>query len=73
MLELFKPIGYVHSAKLAIDHETSLGGGFGFVTFVTKEDAQKAIEERNGYVYGQDKCTMKVDWVTRRTALSPRK
>ncbi|MCI82844.1 eukaryotic translation initiation factor 3 subunit G-like, partial [Trifolium medium] len=30
LLELFKPIGYVRSAKLAIDHETGLGGGFGF-------------------------------------------
>ncbi|CAJ2643557.1 unnamed protein product [Trifolium pratense] len=57
-------IGYVSSSKLAIDHETGLGGGFGFVTFVTKEDAQKAIEECNGYVYGWDKCTMKVDRAT---------
>ncbi|KAK2392652.1 glycine-rich RNA-binding protein 4, mitochondrial [Trifolium repens] len=62
LLELFKHIGDVSSAKLAIDQETGLSGQFGFVTFVIKEDAQKAIEELNGYVYGWDKSTMQVDW-----------
>ncbi|MCI38368.1 eukaryotic translation initiation factor 3 subunit G-like, partial [Trifolium medium] len=62
LLELFKSIGVVSSAKLAIDQETGLSGLFGFVTFVTKEDAKKAIDERNGYVYGIgcDKSTMEV-------------
>ncbi|KAL6515981.1 hypothetical protein OROGR_019286 [Orobanche gracilis] len=52
LLELFKPIGDVRRARLAIDKETGISGRFGFVTFVTKKDAQKAIEELNGHVYG---------------------
>jgi translation initiation factor 3 subunit G len=64
LLELFKHIGDVSSAKLAIDQETDLSGQFGFVTFVTKEDAQKAIEQLNGYVYRWDKSTMEVDWAS---------
>ncbi|CAJ2678543.1 unnamed protein product [Trifolium pratense] len=55
LLDLFKHIGDVSSARLAIDHKTGLGAGFGFVTFGTKEDAQKAI------------TTMDVNWVTTHT------
>ncbi|MCI48287.1 eukaryotic translation initiation factor 3 subunit G-like, partial [Trifolium medium] len=54
LLELFMPIGDVSRAKLAIA-PTGTSGGYGFVTFVTKEDAQKAIGELNGRVYGWDK------------------
>jgi RNA recognition motif-containing protein len=64
LLELFKHIGDVSSAKLAINQETGLSGQFGFVTFVTKED--EAIEELNGYVYGWDKSIMEVDWAAPR-------
>ncbi|MCI29842.1 eukaryotic translation initiation factor 3 subunit G-like, partial [Trifolium medium] len=48
LLALFKPIGDVSSAKLAIAPKTGTSGAYGFVTFVTKEDAQTAIEELNG-------------------------
>jgi hypothetical protein len=64
LLEIFKSIGGVRSAKLAINQKSGRNWGFGFVTFVTKEDAQKAIEKLNGRVL--DGRTMKVDWVTPR-------
>ncbi|PNX65813.1 eukaryotic translation initiation factor 3 subunit g-like protein [Trifolium pratense] len=64
LLELFKLIGDVSSARLAIDHKTGLGAGFGFVTFGTKEDGHKAIKELNGCVHGWDEATMDVNWVT---------
>ncbi|MCH81374.1 eukaryotic translation initiation factor 3 subunit G-like [Trifolium medium] len=68
LLQLFKSKVDVKRAKLAIDQETGFSGNFGFVTFATKEDAQKAIEEFDGHVHGWDKRTMGVDWATPRTA-----
>ncbi|MCI03099.1 eukaryotic translation initiation factor 3 subunit G-like [Trifolium medium] len=71
LLQLFKSKskGDVKSANLAIDQETGFSGNFGFVTFVTKEDAHKAIQELNGLVHGDKRTmTMSVDWAIPRTA-----
>ncbi|XP_045805643.1 eukaryotic translation initiation factor 3 subunit G-like [Trifolium pratense] len=68
--DLFTPIGAVHRAKLAIA-PTGTPGGYGFVTFVTKEDAEKAIKELNGHVHGWDGRTLKVDWADPKKRLSP--
>ena len=47
--ELFGQIGPVVSVKLITDKFTGTPKGFGFVQMENKEDAQKAIEELNGY------------------------
>ena len=47
--ELFGQIGPVVSVKLITDKFTGAPRGFGFVQMENKEDAQKAIEELNGY------------------------
>jgi RNA recognition motif-containing protein len=47
--ELFEKIGPVVSVKIITDKFTGSPRGFGFVQMKTTEDAQKAIEELNGY------------------------
>ena len=47
--ELFEKIGPVVSTKMITDKFTGAPRGFGFVQMESKEDAQKAIAELNGY------------------------
>ena len=47
--ELFEKIGPVASVKMITDKFTGMPRGFGFVQMESNEDAQKAIEELNGY------------------------
>ena len=47
--ELFEKIGPVTSVKMITDKFTGMPRGFGFVQMESNEDAQKAIEELNGY------------------------
>jgi len=47
--ELFEKIGQVKSVKIITDKFTGMSRGFGFVLMENKEDAEKAIEELNGY------------------------
>jgi len=49
--ELFEKIGPVASVKLITDKFTGAPRGFGFVQMENNEDAQKAIEELNGYEF----------------------
>lgn len=49
--ELFEAIGPVDSAQVIVDRETNRSKGFGFVTMVSDDDAQKAISELDGKDY----------------------
>ncbi|KAG4155600.1 hypothetical protein ERO13_D03G121600v2 [Gossypium hirsutum] len=63
--ELFRPFGAVSRVYVAIDQKTGMSRGFGFVNFVNKDDAQRAINKLNGY--GYDNLILRVEWATPRT------
>ncbi|CAL0314042.1 unnamed protein product [Lupinus luteus] len=65
LLELFRPFGAVSRVYVAIDQKTSTSRGFGFVNFVNREEAQRAINKLNGY--GYDSLILRVEWATPRT------
>ncbi|XVF46591.1 hypothetical protein PTKIN_Ptkin03bG0039400 [Pterospermum kingtungense] len=65
LLELFRPFGAVSRVYVAVDQKTGMSRGFGFVNFVNKEDAQRAINKLNGY--GYDSLILRVEWATPRT------
>ena len=48
---LFSQIGAVESVSIIVDRETGRSKGFGFVS-MNAEDADKAIEQFNGYDFG---------------------
>ncbi|KAK6943607.1 RNA recognition motif domain [Dillenia turbinata] len=60
LLELFGVFGPLNRAFVPINHKTGLSRGFGFVSFVHKEDAARAINRLNGY--GYDNLILHVDW-----------
>lgn len=64
LLELFRPFGAVSRVYVAIDQKTGVSRGFGFVNFVSREDAQRAINKLNGY--GYDNLILRVEWATPR-------
>ena len=45
--EHFSQFGEVAYASVSLDRETKRSRGFGFVTFVNAEDAQRAMDEAN--------------------------
>ena len=47
--ELFSQAGNVVDAKVITDRDTGRSRGFGFVTFGSDSDAQKAVEQFNGF------------------------
>ncbi|XP_057961044.1 uncharacterized protein LOC131153040 [Malania oleifera] len=63
--ELFRPFGAVSRVYVAVDQKTGMSRGFGFVNFVNKEDAQRAINKLNGY--GYDNLILRVEWATPRS------
>lgn len=63
--ELFRSFGAVTRVYVAIDQRTHMSRGFGFVNFVNKEDAQRAINKLNGY--GYDNLILRVEWATPKT------
>lgn len=65
LLELFRPFGAVSRVYVAVDQKTGMSRGFGFVNFLNKEDAQRAINKLNGY--GYDNLILRVEWATPRT------
>ncbi|KAL9388789.1 hypothetical protein Peur_017394 [Populus x canadensis] len=65
LLELFRTFGQVSRVYVAIDQKTGVSRGFGFVNFVSKEDAERAINKLNGY--GYDNLILRVEWATPRT------
>ena len=44
----FEQVGEVESARVMTDRDTGRSRGFGFVTFVSEDDNQKAIDQLNG-------------------------
>ncbi|KAK9113468.1 hypothetical protein Syun_020265 [Stephania yunnanensis] len=64
LLELFRTFGQVSRVYVAVDQKTGMSRGFGFVNFVNKEDAEKAINKLNGY--GYDNLILRVEWATPR-------
>lgn len=64
LLELFRTFGPVSRVYVAIDQKTGVSRGFGFVNFVSKEDAERAIMKLNGY--GYDNLILHVEWATPR-------
>lgn len=46
--EFFEQIGEVERAKVATDRESGRSRGFGFVTFVSEDDNQKAVDQLDG-------------------------
>lgn len=51
LASLFSQIGAVESVSIIVDRETGRSKGFGFVS-MSDEDADKAIEQFNGYDLG---------------------
>ncbi|KAK4338123.1 hypothetical protein RND71_042610 [Anisodus tanguticus] len=64
LLELFRPFGHVSRVYVAIDQKTAMSRGFGFVNFVNREDAERAINKLNGY--GYDNLILRVEWAAPR-------
>ena len=58
--ELFSRFGPLTRVYVAIDHKFGLSRGFGYVYFVNKEDAEKAINKLNGF--GYDSLILQVEW-----------
>ncbi|OMO59730.1 hypothetical protein COLO4_34086 [Corchorus olitorius] len=58
--ELFSPFGQITRVYVAPDRNTGLNRGFAFISFVRKEDAEKAINKLDGY--GYDSLILKVEW-----------
>lgn len=47
--ELFAQYGEIEEAIVIMDRDSGRSKGFGFVTFINDEDADKAVAELNGY------------------------
>jgi len=58
--ELFQRFGRISRVYLAKDKETMQSRGFAFVSFVSKDDAARAMEELQGY--GYDHLILKLEW-----------
>ena len=46
--DFFAQVGDIEDVKIITDRETGRSKGFGFITFVEEESAQKAVEELDG-------------------------
>ncbi|KAK3034236.1 hypothetical protein RJ639_032171, partial [Escallonia herrerae] len=58
--DLFGTFGPVLRAHVVKDYKTGLSRGYGFVNFVSREAAQRAINNLNGYDY--DNLILSVQW-----------
>ncbi|KAL6559433.1 hypothetical protein OROGR_004550 [Orobanche gracilis] len=63
--ELFRPFGNLSRVYVALDHKTGMSRGFGFVNFVNRDEAERAINKLNGY--GYDNLILKVEWAAPRS------
>ncbi|EOA12765.1 hypothetical protein CARUB_v10028559mg [Capsella rubella] len=48
--QLFSPFGQITEARLIKDQQTQRPKGFGFITFKSENDAQKALKALNGKI-----------------------
>ncbi|CAK4735554.1 unnamed protein product [Aphanomyces euteiches] len=58
--DLFRAFGPLERVYLAKDRETFQSRGFAFVSFVYREDAEKALHKLQGY--GYDHLILKLEW-----------
>jgi|SRR5579884_43890 len=58
LTNLFEQFGPVISASIITDRETGRSKGFGFVELENSEDAQRAIGQLNGSLFGQRTITV---------------
>jgi translation initiation factor 3 subunit G len=65
LYELFSCFGSVSKVYVSIDKNTDMCRGCGYVTFVSREDAQRAVNKLNGSSYNN--LILKVEWPTPRT------
>jgi len=62
LLDLFQPYGNVTSAKVARCPHTGITGGFGFVYFDNRDDAQHAIHKLDQTIPNHIDSTIGVEW-----------
>jgi cold-inducible RNA-binding protein len=55
---LFEPFGQVENARIVTDRDSGRSRGYGFVDMANEEDGRKAIQELNGYTYGERPLTV---------------
>jgi translation initiation factor 3 subunit G len=58
--ELFRPFGQLTRTYLAKDRETGASRGFAYVSYVRKDDAERAMNKLDGY--GYDYLILSVEW-----------
>lgn len=58
--ELFQPFGRISRVYLAKDKETLQSRGFAFVSFVHREDAQRAMDKLQGHGYAH--LILRLEW-----------
>ncbi|KAJ3181848.1 translation initiation factor eIF3 subunit g [Gaertneriomyces sp. JEL0708] len=58
--ELVSRFGHTSRVFVSRDRETNTCKGFAFVSFIHKEDAEKALEKLNGF--GYDNLILRVEW-----------
>lgn len=58
--EVFSKFGEVSEAKVITDKFSGRSRGFGFVSFSTEEEAQKAVKEMNGSEIESRKLTVNI-------------
>lgn len=58
--ELFRPFGSLARVYLAKDRDTQMSRGFAYVSYIKREDAEKAMKKLNGF--GYDHLILKVEW-----------
>ena len=57
---LFAPYGRIARIYLAKDRETMVSRGFAFVSFVHRQDAERAMQALQGH--GYDHLILKIEW-----------
>ncbi|GJN12313.1 hypothetical protein PR202_ga30582 [Eleusine coracana subsp. coracana] len=62
LFDLFCSFGIISRVHIALDEETGLGKGFGFVKFVERQEAERAIRILDGYCY--DDLIIRVEWAS---------
>ncbi|KAF9920168.1 translation initiation factor eIF3 subunit g [Modicella reniformis] len=60
VMDLFNRFGHISRVFLARDRETNVCKGFAFVSFSSREDAQRALETVDGR--GYDNLILRVEW-----------
>ncbi|KAF7144194.1 hypothetical protein RHSIM_Rhsim05G0198200 [Rhododendron simsii] len=65
LIDLCHPFGQMLRAHVPKDYATRSGRGYGYVNFLRREDAERAINKLDGY--GYDNLILRVEWSAPRT------